>query len=78
MNRPSHWPRKPFALFVRRLDHAADLINPFLIVIAIGLAILDVTCLIGLLDVGSLAARPGSGDAMSAPATSTVVNQTPY
>lgn len=39
---------------MRRLDHAAGQINPFLMVVAIGLAVLDASCLITLLDTGSL------------------------
>jgi len=31
--------------WLRRLDHAADAMNPFLIVLAIGLAVLNLTCI---------------------------------
>jgi hypothetical protein len=40
---------------LRRLDDAAGRINPFLMMVAIGLAVLDAACLIALLDTGSLA-----------------------
>lgn len=33
---------------LRRLDRAAELINPFLLVLAIGLVILDLTCFLTL------------------------------
>jgi hypothetical protein len=63
-------PRQPL---LRRIDHAADRINPFLMVIAIGLAVLDAVCLIALLDTGSLAAhRDGLAPAVSAPAAGSV------
>ena len=38
---PHHSPER----WLRRLDRAADGINPFLIVLAIGLGILNLTCL---------------------------------
>jgi hypothetical protein len=53
----------------RRLDRAADEINPFLMVIAIGLAILDICCLVALLDTGSLKLpHPGAQPAVAGPA----------
>jgi hypothetical protein len=59
----------------RRLDRAAGRLNPLLMVIAIGLAILDLSCLISLLDTGSLAVHRGSlSPAMSAPAIGAVPN----
>jgi hypothetical protein len=42
---------------LRRLDRAAGQINPLLMVIAIGLAILNISCLITLLDSGALKAH---------------------
>jgi hypothetical protein len=42
---------------LRRLDRAAEQINPFLMMIAIGLAVPDVSRLIALLDTGTLALR---------------------
>ncbi len=44
----------------RRVDRAAAKINPFLIVIAIGLAVLDASCLIALLDTGSFVRQPAA------------------
>jgi hypothetical protein len=59
----------------RRLDRAAGRPNPLLMVIAIGLAILDLSCLISLLDTGSLAVHRGSlSPAMSAPAIGAAPN----
>jgi hypothetical protein len=59
----------------RRLDRAAGRLNPLLMVIAIGLAILDLSCLISLLDTGSLAVHRGSlSPAMSAPAIGVAPN----
>ncbi len=52
---------------IRRLDLAAHQINPFLMMVAIGLAILDASCLIALLDTGSLGRRGGPSTAISAP-----------
>jgi hypothetical protein len=66
--------RNPFRepLF-RRLDRAAERINPFLIVVAIGLAVLDASCLIALLDTGSLmAGRAVPGPTSTGPAASAV------
>jgi hypothetical protein len=55
---------------LRRLDRAAGQLNPFLMVIAIGLAVLVGSCLIALLDTGSLAVnRRGPGSMIAAPAT---------
>ena len=55
---------------LRRLDRAAGQFNPFLMVIAIGLAVLVGSCLIALLDTGSLVVnRGGLGSTISAPAT---------
>jgi hypothetical protein len=52
----------------RRLDRAADEINPFLMVIAIGLAVLDICCLVALLDTGSLGLRhPDAQPAVAGP-----------
>jgi hypothetical protein len=45
---------------MRRLDRAAGLLNPLLMMIAIGLALLNVSCLITLLDTGSLAVHRSS------------------
>jgi hypothetical protein len=60
---------------IRRLDQAAERINPFLVVIAIGLLILDASCLISLLDTGSLAVHQGAASpAMSAPSTGAIPN----
>jgi hypothetical protein len=54
---------------IRRLDHAAQQINPFLMVVAIGLAILDASCLIALMDTASPGFRQGApSPAISAPA----------
>lgn len=59
----------------RRLDRAAGRLNPLLMVIAIGLAILDLSCLISLLDTGSLAVhRDSLSPAMSAPAIGAAPN----
>jgi hypothetical protein len=41
----------------RRLDRAAAEINPYLLMIAIGLAVLGFSCVIGLIYTGSLALR---------------------
>jgi hypothetical protein len=61
--------------WLRRLDHAAGQLNPFLAMIAIGLAILDAACLIALIDAGSLAIRrPAPDAAVSAPAAPSVAN----
>jgi hypothetical protein len=61
---------------LRRLEHAAERINPFLMVIAIGLAILDAACLIALIDTGSLAIRrPDPGSSVAVSAASAVPNQ---
>jgi hypothetical protein len=58
---------------LRRLDSAAERLNPFLIMIAIGLAILDAACLIALIDTGSLAIRrPDPGSPVAASAASTM------
>jgi hypothetical protein len=43
----SHWGRWPQPM-LRRLERAAGAINPFLIMIAIGLVILDLSCLLAL------------------------------
>ena len=43
----SHWGRWPQPV-LRRLERAAGAINPFLIVIAIGLVVLDLSCLLAL------------------------------
>jgi hypothetical protein len=60
---------------MRRLDRAAGRINPLLMAIAIGLAVLDASCLIALLDTGSLAVRQGGpAPPISPPATSAVPN----
>jgi hypothetical protein len=60
---------------MRRLDSAAGRINPLLMMIAIGLAVLDASCLIALLDTGSLAtSRGGPSPTISAPATGGVPN----
>jgi len=60
---------------LRRLDSAAGRINPFLMMIAIGLAVLDASCLIALLDTGSLAtSRGGPSPTISAPATGAAPN----
>jgi hypothetical protein len=60
---------------LRRLDHAAGQLNPFLAMIAIGLAILDAACLIALIDTGSLAIRRPVPDAVvAAPAAPSVAN----
>jgi hypothetical protein len=61
---------------LQRLDRAAGVINPFLTIIAIGLALLDAVCVIGLLDTGNLRTNPG-GSAISAPATGVVASQLP-
>ncbi len=47
------------ARLLRRLDRAAARINPFLIIIAIGLAALDVVFLIGQVDTGNLGVHRG-------------------
>lgn len=61
---------------LRRLDHAAGQINPFLAMIAIGLAVLDAACLIALIDTGSLAIHRGdAGTAVSASAANTAPHQ---
>jgi hypothetical protein len=60
---------------LRRLDHAADQINPFLAIIAIGLAILNAACLVALLYTASLAIRgPDPCFAVSAPVAPAVPN----
>jgi hypothetical protein len=60
---------------MRRLDSAAARINPILMMIAIGLAVLDASCLIALLDTGTLAVhRGGPGPTISAPATGAAPN----
>ena len=60
---------------LRRLDHAAARINPFLVVIAIGLLILDASCLISLLDTGSLAAHQAAAEpVMSGPPAAVMPN----
>jgi hypothetical protein len=46
---------------LRRLDHASVQINPFLAIIAIGLAILNAVCLIALIDIGNLSIRRPAG-----------------
>ena len=51
---PQLSPRHDRESLLCRLDRAARRINPLLMVIAIGLAILDASCLITLLDNGSL------------------------
>jgi hypothetical protein len=43
----SHWGRWPQPM-LRRLERAAGDINPFLIVIAIGLVVLDLSCFLAL------------------------------
>jgi hypothetical protein len=50
-----------------RLERAAAEINPFLIVIAIGLAVLDAACLVALLDTGSFGAHLGAAGLAPAP-----------
>ncbi|MBV8120833.1 MAG: hypothetical protein JO081_12950 [Alphaproteobacteria bacterium] len=45
--------------WLRRLDRAAEQINPLLMMFAIGLAVLDAACVIALIDVGSLALHRG-------------------
>lgn len=68
--------RNPFRepLF-RRLDRAAGRMNPFLLVVAIGLAVLDASCVIALLDTGTLAVhRGGPGPTLTAPAAGAVPN----
>ena len=60
---------------LRRLDDAAGKINPFLAIIAIGLAILNVACLRTLIDTGSLAIRrPNSAGVVSTQAPVTGSN----
>jgi hypothetical protein len=60
---------------LRRLDRAAGCMNPFLLVVAIGLAVLDASCLIALLDTGSLAVHQGApGSTLAAPATGAAPN----
>jgi hypothetical protein len=60
---------------LRRCDAAAERINPFLVVIAIGLLILDASCLISLLDTGSFAVHQGAaGPALSAPPAGAMPN----
>ncbi len=60
---------------LRRIDRAAGQINPFLMVVAIGLAVLDASCLIALLDTGSLAiSRGGPSPTISAPAAGALPN----
>jgi hypothetical protein len=55
--------------WVRRLDRAAELINPLLLMFAIGLAILDGACAIALIDTGRLPVHwQGSGPASSSAA----------
>ena len=76
MSHSSHESGRSDELLLQRLNRAAGLINPFLTLIAIGLALLDVVCLIGLLDTGSL--RPNLGDSTTAaPATGVVASQLP-
>jgi hypothetical protein len=59
----------------RRLDRAAGQLNPLLMMIAIGLAILNASCLLTLFDTGKLPVRCiDSGQARSAPATGAVPN----
>jgi hypothetical protein len=54
----------------RRLDRAAGRLNPLLMVIAIGLAILNASCLLTLFDTGKLPVRcVDPGQARSAPVT---------
>jgi hypothetical protein len=70
------WGRGSAQRLFRRLDHAAGQINPFLAIIAIGLAILNVACLIALIDTGSLAIRrPDPGTAVATSAANAVPNQ---
>ncbi len=54
--RGSHQP------LLRRLDRAAERLNPFLMMIAIGLAVLNISCLITLVDTGTLAIHHGAPD----------------
>ena len=57
----------------RRLDRTAEQVNPFLIVIAIGLAVLDAVCVITLIDTGRLPVRRGSPErVIAAPIASAV------
>jgi hypothetical protein len=68
--RPGSWER-----LLSRLDHAAERINPFLVVIALGLLVLDASCLISLLDTGGLAVHQGAaGPPMTASTTDTMPN----
>ena len=76
MPQSSRRPGRSGASLLQRLDRAASVINPFLTVIAIGLALLDAVCLIGLLDTGNLRTNPG-GSTISAPATGVVASQLP-
>ncbi len=60
---------------LHRLDRAAGRLNPFLIVVAIGLAVLDASCLIALLDTGTLAISRGApAPTISAPAAGAAPN----
>jgi hypothetical protein len=71
----SFWGGGSYHRLLRRLDHAAGQINPFLAIIAIGLAILNVACAVALLDIGSLALRrPSPEPAISAPASPSVAH----
>ena len=48
MRRPqSHWARWPWPM-LQRLDRAAGEINPFLMMIAIGLVVVELSCLLAL------------------------------
>lgn len=69
-------PRDParYERLMRRLDQAAEQINPFLVVIAIGLLILDASCLVSLLDTGILAAHQGGAAAPAASAVGAMPN----
>ena len=83
-----HLPRPDHSLdpWLRRLDRAAGWMNPFLVVLAIGLAILNLTCLALLASQLPITRHPpGSdipaslaGDPGTAPAAGEPKRWTPY
>jgi hypothetical protein len=70
---PQFFPRHGGSLvrWLHRLDRASELINPFLIVIAIGLAVLDSAWVIALIDTGRLPVHRGGPDSAFSSVAST-------